>query len=91
VVKEKTSIYIDRELWRKFKKYVLKRGMDISSFLEDIIRSELIEEALDSILLKLAGLEDYYEADFEPIKPKEGLVSELVRVMNHERSGDIPG
>ncbi len=90
MVKEKTSIYVDRELWMKFKRYAYRRGMDMSNLLEDIIRDELVEEALDNILLELAGLEDY-EVDFEPVKPREGLVSELVRVARDERADSVSG
>lgn len=67
-VKEKTSIYVDRELWRKFKRYASRRGMDMSSLLEDLIREGLVEESLDGVLLELAGSEDY-EVDFEPSSP----------------------
>ncbi len=79
VVKVKTSIYVDKELWERFRKYVLRRGKEVSNLLEDMIRDETIEESLESII-------DYenYELDFEPIKLKKGSVSELVRVMRDE-------
>ncbi|MCE4599242.1 MAG: hypothetical protein F7C81_03490 [Desulfurococcales archaeon] len=90
MVKVKTSIYVDKELWEKFKMYALKRGMEVSRLLEDMMRDEMIEDALDNILLDLAGSEDY-EIDFEPVKPREGLVSELVRVMRDERANSVSG
>jgi hypothetical protein len=48
--------------------------------LKDIIREEIIEDILSDVLLDLAGYEDYV-VDFEPIKPREGSVSDLIRVM----------
>lgn len=89
MVRVKTSIYVDKELWEKFKNYALEKGMGVSSLLEDVMRDEMVEEALDSALLDLAGPENY-EVDFEPIKPKEGLVSELIRAMKDERANSIP-
>jgi len=88
VVRVKTSIYVDKELWERFKNYALKKGMEVSNFLEDMMRDEMVEETLDSVLLDLAGSENY-EIDFEPVKPKEGLVSELIRVMRNERANSV--
>ncbi|MDT7895138.1 MAG: hypothetical protein RQ855_02955 [Desulfurococcales archaeon] len=39
----KTSIYIDRGLWERFREYALKRNVEISRMLKDIIREEIIE------------------------------------------------
>jgi len=89
VVKVKTSIYVDRELWERFKEYALRRGVEVSKLLEDMVRDEMIEEILDEALLSMVGSEDY-EIDFKPIKPREGLVSELIRVAREERASDIP-
>jgi len=89
VVKVKPSIYVGKELWEKFKKYAMKRGIEVSNLLENMIRDEMIDEVLESTLLEIAGFEDY-EIDFQPIKPKEGLVSELIRVMRDERADSIP-
>ena len=90
MVKVKTSIYVDKELWEKIKMYALKRDMEISGLLEDVVRYEMIEDALDDILLDSASSEDY-DIDFEPVKPREGLVSELVRVMRDERANSVSG
>jgi len=90
VVKEKTSVYVDRELWARFKRRARRRGVDISDLLEEVIRDGLVEDALDSILLELAGSEEY-ELDFDPVKPREGLVSELVRELRDERAGSVSG
>ena len=89
MVKVKTSIYVDKELWEKFKRYALRKGVEVSNLLEDMIRDEMVEDVLDNALLDLAGSETY-ELDFEPIKPKEGLVSELIRAMRDERADSIP-
>jgi len=88
MTKVKTSIYVDKELWNIFKKYALRRGIEVSKLIEELIKNEIIEYTLDAELLKLAGTEDF-ELDFEPIRPKEGLVSELVRVMRDERANNI--
>ncbi len=88
MVKVKTSIYVDREVWEKFKRYASRKGVEVSNLLEDVIRDEMVEEELDEVLLELAGSETY-EIDFEPVKPSEGLVSELVRVMRDGRADDI--
>ncbi len=90
MVKVKTSIYIDRELWEKFKKHASKKGMEASRLLEEIIRDEIIEDTLEHILLDLASSENY-EIDFEPMKTREGTVSELIRVMRNERSNNLSG
>ncbi len=90
VVKVKTSIYIDRELWEKFKRYASRKGVEVSRLLEELIRDEIIEDTLEHILLDLAGSENY-EIDFEPVKARVGTVSELVRVMRNERSNNLFG
>ncbi|RLF03649.1 MAG: CopG family transcriptional regulator [Thermoprotei archaeon] len=89
MVKVKTSIYVDKELWKRFRKYAMSRGVEVSKLLEDAIRDELLEDALVDALMELAGSESY-EIDFEPVEPREGLVSELVRVMRDERADRIP-
>ncbi len=88
MVKVKTSIYVDKEVWERFRKYAMSKGVEVSKLLEDIIRDELLENALTDALMELAGSEDY-EIDFEPMEPKEGLVSELVRVTRYERADRI--
>ena len=71
-VKGKTGIYIDRGLRRKFKKHALRKGIEVSNLLEGV---------LDVLLLKFSGQENCYEVNFEPIEPKKGPVSELIRVV----------
>lgn len=90
MVKIKTSIYIDKELWDKFKKHASKKGVEASRLLEEIIRDEIIDDTLEHILLDLASSEGY-EIDFEPMKTRKGTVSELIRVMRNERSNNLLG
>jgi len=85
VGKVKTSIYADKELWEKYKSSLARRGLEISQALEDLIKDELVEELLDEAVKDIENTEDY-EIDFEPVKPKKGLVSTLVRTMRDERS-----
>ncbi len=90
MVKVKTSIYLDQDLWRRFKEYALKKGISVSRLIEEIIADEMIEVYLDKVLLELTG-SDNYEIDFEPIEPKRGYrVGNLVRSMRGERANSIP-
>ena len=87
MVKVKTSIYVDKEVWKTFRKYAMRRGVEVSSLLEENMRDEVVDVFLDKALLEAAGSEDYV-LDFEPVEAK-GVVSELVRVMRNERSNRI--
>ena len=89
MVKVKTSIYVDKEVWEKFKMYAARKGVEISSLLEEIIMDEVVDPLLNKALLEAAGSEDYV-LDFEPVEAK-GTVSELVRVMRDERAKDLSG
>lgn len=81
----KTSIYIDRELWAKFKVYAARQGKEVSRILEEMIREELVEEELADIVAEEVSKIEDYEIDFEPVEPKGASVSELIRVMRDER------
>ena len=87
-MKVKTSIYTDGELWEKYKSSVVKRGLEVSQALEDLIREELVEDLLDEALKGMDKARSY-EIDFEPTKPRGGLVSAFVRTMRDERSGSL--
>ena len=89
MVKVKTSIYVDKEVWEKFKMYAAREGIEISSLLEEILMNEVVDSFLDKALLDAAGSEDYV-LDFEPVKAK-GSVSELVRAVRDERVKDLLG
>jgi len=78
VVKVKTSIYIDRDLWSSFKEYASKSGVEVGKMLEELIKDSLIEAELDKTLAKI---EERYEIDFNPVEP----ISTLVRIMRDER------
>jgi len=88
-VRKKSSVYVDVGLWRRFRKRAMEKGVELSTMLEDVIHEELLDylsEALD----ELAG-SHVYDLDFKPVKPREGAVSELVRVMRSERSDSVSG
>ena len=88
MTKIKTSIDVDKNLWEEFKKIALKRGVEPSKLLEELIREELIERSLEEFIRELS-IEDDYEVDFEPIRPRNGLVSDLVRMMRDERRNSL--
>ena len=88
MVKTKTSIYLDRELWEKFKTYALKKGVEVTKILEEVIREEMTEDFIGQALAEAGSLE-ICEIEFEPVKPEGGLVSELVRVMRDERGNSV--
>lgn len=85
--RRKSSIYVDEDLWRKFKKYAVENGFEVSTLLEEIIREEIMDY-VENALSVLAGSE-VYELDFEPVKPREGLVSIIVREMRNGRSDSL--
>lgn len=87
MAKAKTSVYLDRDLWTGFKEYASKNGAEVSRKLEELIEDTLIERELDRAFPK-AG--DEHEIDFDPIEPKGGPVSGLVRVMRDERANSLP-
>jgi hypothetical protein len=75
-------------LWERFKLKAARRGIEVSQALEELIRDELFEEMLDEVLKGISEAEDY-EIDFEPIKPKAGLVSVFVRSLRDERANSL--
>jgi post-segregation antitoxin (ccd killing protein) len=89
VGKVKTSIYVDRDLWERYKSSVLGRGLEISRALEELMEEDLPEYLLEKAVERL-GEEAWYEIDFEPVKPREGTVSAYVRAMRDERSNSLP-
>jgi len=88
VVKVKTSIYVDKELWEKYKLSLAKNRLEVSQALEELIREELVE---DFLYEALEGMDEAKasEIDFEPVKPEDGLVSIFVRSMKDERIGNL--
>jgi len=88
VVKVKTSIYVDKELWEKFKLQASKRGTEITRMLEDMIRDEMVDSFLNQMIADTGESEDY-KIEFEPVEPEKGLVSELVRDMRDGRDNSV--
>ena len=84
MAKIKTSIYVDKELWERFKLRAARRGLEVSQALEELIREELFEEMFN-VVLKGIGEAESYEIDFEPVKPRAGPVSVFVRALRDER------
>ncbi len=82
----KTSIYIDGELWERLKERARSRSVEISRYLEDLIREELDSEIVDA-LGELID-EEVIELDFEPVRAG-GTVSDLVREMRDERGSSL--
>lgn len=41
MVKKKTSLVIDEDLWKEVKKHCIDLGKDVSDWLEEIIKREL--------------------------------------------------
>jgi hypothetical protein len=89
LVKVKTSIYADKELWEKYKLSLARKGLEVSQALEELIREELVKDFLDEAL---KGVDEAkaIEINFEPVEPKDGLVSIFVRSMRDERAGSLP-
>ena len=88
MAKAKTSVYLDRDLWTSFKEYASKNGAEVSRKLEELIEDTLIEKELDRAFPKVGNER---EIDFNPIEPKGGPVSGLVRVMRDERASSLLG
>ena len=84
----KTSIYVDGELWKRFKEYAFSKGLEVSSLLEDLMREEMAEDIVDKALSELIEFE-VHELDFEPVETKEGVISELIRTMRNERENNL--
>lgn len=81
-------MYVDVELWERFKKHAVERGSGASRLLEELIREEL-GDYVDEALGELAS-SDSYEISFEPVEPK-GSVSQFVREMRDERERVLLG
>ena len=88
MTKSKTSIYIDKDLWQRFRLRVNRRGLEVSGSLESLMEEEMIDDMMERKLSGMVGSETR-EIDFLPIKTKAS-VSELVRVMRDERTSGLP-
>lgn len=90
VVRSKTSIYVDKDLWQRFKQHTVRSGLQVSKALESLMEEEMVDGVLDRAFSQAIGGESY-ELDFEPIEPREATVSELVRVMRDDRTDSLLG
>ncbi|MEM1970439.1 MAG: hypothetical protein QW422_06240 [Sulfolobales archaeon] len=86
--KVKTSIYVDEDLWKEFKKIASSRDQELSEALEGLLREELMVD-LEAVIRELVNELDT-ELNFKPVKAK-APVSELVREMRNERESRLLG
>ncbi len=86
-MKSKTSIYVDEEIWKRFKAASSKRGTDMSEILEGLILDDLEGDDLSSV--PTGGTEPGVELEFKPIKLRGRPVSGLVRVQRDEREDNL--
>ncbi|MEM1665510.1 MAG: hypothetical protein QXY06_06710 [Zestosphaera sp.] len=84
--KVKTSIYVDEDLWKEFKKIASSRDQELSEALERLLREELMVD-LEAVIREFVNELDT-ELNFKPVKAK-APVSELVREMRDERESRL--
>jgi len=82
--KIKTTIVVDRDLWNKFKAWLLEKSVDeVSNVIEKLIKEELML-GIDSALIKLIGNELVQVV--EPVKPLvRTSAEEVVRELRESR------
>jgi len=88
LAKSKTSIYVDDELWKRFKSASSKKGMDMSKVLEDLIIDELEAEDFGSMLTATAK-SGVVELEFKPIRLRGAPVSDLIKAQRDERENHL--
>ena len=88
MTKVKASIYVDSDLWRRFRDYAKRRGVDASRLLEEVMLEAMLEEEVQRALEAMSELQPL-EPSPEPVEPRGGTVSELVREMRNERLNNI--
>lgn len=87
MVRVKTSVYVDSELWQNLKRRAYEENKDLSDLIEELIVEKIsleVEKKLESSI----SLDS--EIDFKPIKPKSEI-SKLVREMRDERGQILLG
>jgi len=87
MTRSKTSIYIDRDLWARFRLRASRRGLEVSRLLEGLIGEEMVDDLIEEKISEMVGSE-FQELDFLPVKV-QASVSELVRVMRDERKSGL--
>ena len=82
--KIKTTIVVDRDLWNKFKAWLLEKSVDeVSNVIEKLIKEELML-GIDSALIKL--IENGLVQVVEPVKPLvRTSAEEVVRELRESR------
>ena len=93
----KVSIYIDGELWRRFKKMIVQRTGDtrsLSKEVQSLIQETIVEKALldgfNRLDLNLEKLPSF--GDITPVVPtKPTSAGRMVREMRDERAESISG
>jgi len=89
LTRSKTSIYVNDELWKRFKSASSRNGTDMSRMLEDLILDELESEDFTSMLSEAAAKSGVVELEFKPIRLRGGKVSDLVRDGRDERENHL--
>lgn len=85
--KVKTSVSIDGKLWRRLKEKAAEEGVDVSDYLERLIRKDLPEESLGDLMGE--DLVGYYESiDFEPLDLGTDS-AKIIREMRDERADKL--
>lgn len=83
----KTSINIDGRLWRRLKERAAREGVDLSDFLERLIRESLPEESLSDLMGE--DLIGYHEPiDLEPVDLGTDS-AKIIREMRDERADKL--
>lgn len=78
---------IDGRLWRRIKERAAREGVDISDYLERLIRESLPEESLGDLMDE--DLVGYYESiDFEPLDLGTDS-AKIIREMRDERADKL--
>lgn len=86
----KTSIYVDKELWERFRQRASEKRVEASRLIEAMLDEEMVEDSIDELISELIGSESY-EVDFGTIEPRGAPVSELVRAVRDERTSSLLG
>jgi hypothetical protein len=82
-VRKKVSVYVEGELWERFKRHAAAMGTTASGLLEELMIMDELSDHLVEALSELASSEGG-ETDFEPVEPGSP-VSDLVGEMRRDR------
>ena len=90
-MKVKTSIYVDKKKWGKFKDSALRRRLPASDLFGEMMDDDATIEDPLAAFLSPANQQESYEINFEPVSPIGGTVSSLVKGARDERTDSILG